>query len=259
VIGDRGAAGERSEGLALIVGLAAVVSSVLYFATDLIELARGGFSPAQLVLTLVAEAAIPPFVIGLYAIQRPRMGRLGLVAAVGYAYSFVFFAGTVVFALVNKTSDWSALVDRLGPWVGIHGALMVIAGLVFGLAVIRSGVLPRWTGATLMVGVVLVAASAGLTDVAQTASAGVRDLAFFGMGSSLLLARLGRVRDSGSHDRSRAHTHSTGGVGVATQPSGRHTITHAQPLIENRDTVETRRHKRKGPVSRHEEELHAEG
>jgi hypothetical protein len=40
-----------------------------------------------------------------------------------------------------------------------------------------------------MAGVVLVAVSSGLSDVAQAAAAGVRDLAFAGMGVSVLLAR----------------------------------------------------------------------
>ena len=87
----------------------------------------------------MAEAAIPLFVIGLYAVQRPRIGRVGLVGAVGCANSFVFFTGTVVYALATKTNDWSALVDRLGPWVGIHGVVMVLAGLAFGFAVIPRG------------------------------------------------------------------------------------------------------------------------
>jgi hypothetical protein len=200
---DRPVAGRQPGSLSLIVGLAAVVFSALYFVSDLIELAQGGFSTAQLTLTFVAEAAIPLFVIGLYAVQRPRIGRVGLVGAVGYAYSFVFFTGTVVYALATKTNDWTALVDRFGPWVGIHGAVMVLAGLAFGLAVIRAGVLPPWTGVTLMAGIVLVAVSSGLPDIAQTASAGVRDLAFAGMGASLLLARRGRMRRSGP--RHRAH------------------------------------------------------
>jgi hypothetical protein len=200
VTGDRPVAGRQPGSLSLIVGLAAVVFSALYFVSDLVELAQGGFSTAQLALTFVAEAAIPLFIIGLYAVQRPRIGRLGLVGAVGYAYSFVFFTGTVVYALATKTNDWSALVDRLGPWVGIHGVVMVAAGLAFGLAVIRAGVLPRWTGVTLMAGVVLVAVSSGLPDVAQTASAGVRDFAFAGMGASLLLARRGRMHRSGHRE-----------------------------------------------------------
>jgi hypothetical protein len=36
-------------------------------------------------LTLVAEAAIPVFVIGLYVVQRPQIERLGRIIAVAYA------------------------------------------------------------------------------------------------------------------------------------------------------------------------------
>lgn len=57
------------------VGLAAAVFPGLYV-SDLIELAQGGFSTPQLVLTLAAEAAVPFLVIGLYLLQRPRIGNL---------------------------------------------------------------------------------------------------------------------------------------------------------------------------------------
>jgi hypothetical protein len=128
------------------VGLAAVLFSAIYFVSDVIELAEDGFSTPQLVLTYVGEAAIPLFVLGLYAAQRPVIGRLGLVGALGYAYAFIFFTGTVTFALANHTRNWDALVDRMGRWISIHGALMVLAGLAFGWAVIRARVFPRWTG-----------------------------------------------------------------------------------------------------------------
>jgi hypothetical protein len=94
--------------------------------------------------------------------QRPWIGWLGLIGAVAYAYSFIFFTSTVVFALVDGTKDWDALNAQLGWWVTIHGVVMVIAGLAFGLAVIRAGVFPRWSGAALMAGVVLVAVSSAL-------------------------------------------------------------------------------------------------
>lgn len=173
----------------ILVGVAAVVFSALYFVSDLVEFAQGGFSTPQLVLTYVAEAAIPLFVMGLYSVQRPRIGWLGVFGAVAYAYSFIFFSGTVVVALANRTRDWDALVAQFGPWVTFHGALMLVAGSAFGVAVIRAGVLPRWTGVMLVAGVILVGASSVLPAFAQAASAGVRDLAFAGMGASLLVAR----------------------------------------------------------------------
>jgi hypothetical protein len=173
-------------GLAVLVGLSAFAFSLLYLLTDLIELIQDGFSTWQLALTYAAEAAIPLFVLGLYAAQRPRIGSLGLVSALLYAYVYVFFTATVVYALVRDTSDFDALNDEFGAWMTIHGALMVLAGVGFGVAVVRARTLPRWTGLTLMVGVVFVAAASGLSDPVQTVAAATRDLAFAGMGLALV-------------------------------------------------------------------------
>ncbi len=163
-----------------------VVGSALYFFTDVIEAAQGGFSATQLWLTLIAEAAIPVMVIGLALAQAPRLGRLGWASAWIYAYSYVFFTATVIYALVNTTPDYEALQADLGPWMLVHGALMVVGGLGFGAAVLRAAVLPRWAAIALMLGVVLVAVSQELPELAQAAIAGVRDVGFAGMGMGLL-------------------------------------------------------------------------
>ena len=186
-----GIAGPRASGdtssIAVLVGLDAVIFSAVYLVSDLLELVHGGFSTSQLILTYAAEAAIPLFVLGLYAVQRPQIGRLGLASAVLYAYTFVYFTSTVVYALVERTTDWQALEQRLGIWITIHSALMIVAGIGFGIAVIRARVLPWWTGATLIAGMVLMVGTLSLPAAAQTASAAVRDLGFAVMGAELLL------------------------------------------------------------------------
>jgi hypothetical protein len=169
-----------------LVGLMALVFSALYLSSDVIEAIQGGFSDGQLWLTFVAEAAIPVFVIGLYVVQRPQIGRLGQLSAVAYAYSFVFFTGTVVYALIHETSDYDDLARDLQPWMTIHGAIMVLAGAGFGVAVIRARVLPRWTAIALMAGVLLVSLSQTLPEGPQLLAAGIRDLAFAGMGAAVL-------------------------------------------------------------------------
>jgi hypothetical protein len=169
-----------------MAAMAALAFSALYLVSDTIEALQGGFSDSQLWMTLVAEAAIPVFVIGLYRAQLPQIGRLGRIGAMSYAYSYVFFTGTVVYAMVHQTSDFDALSHDLRPWMALHGAIMVLAGLCVGVAVIRAGVLPRWTGIALMAGVVLVAFSQNLPEGPQVFAAGVRDLAFAGMGAALL-------------------------------------------------------------------------
>jgi hypothetical protein len=169
-----------------LVGLAAVLFSSIYVLSDLIELAQGGFSPVQLALTYAAEAALPLFVLGLYAVQRPSIGGLGLVGAIGYAYSYVAFTATVVYSYVEHVPDWVALTRRLGSWFLVHGAVMVVAGVCFGLAVVRAGILPRWTGYALIAGVCLVAVTAGAPDPVRVAAATVRAAAFAGMGLAVL-------------------------------------------------------------------------
>jgi hypothetical protein len=180
-----------------VLGISALLFSALYFLSDGIEAMQGGFSNSQLLLTLVAEAAIPVLVLGLYAAQRPQIGRLGLISAFAYAYAFVFFCGTVVYALVNETSDYSALSHDLGALMSLHGAIMVFAGIGFGIAVFRAGVLPSWTGLALGVGVTLVAATQTAPEGVQLLAAAIRDLSFGGMGLALLRSRpIGRPLDA---------------------------------------------------------------
>ncbi len=82
--------------------------------------------------------------------QHLRGGWLSLVGAVSYGAAFTFFAGTAMYALVRKTSDYATMVGELGSLHMVHGVLMVVGGLLVGVAVVRAGVLPRWTGDCMM-------------------------------------------------------------------------------------------------------------
>ena len=77
----------------------------------------------------------------------------------GTSVSAVFPAGGPTGDLITDLVDYSARTGKLGASMTIHGAIMVIAGIGFGLAVIRASVLPRWTGVALAGGVVAVAAT----------------------------------------------------------------------------------------------------
>jgi hypothetical protein len=175
--------------LAGLAGVAAVVFPLVYFASELVEVAQGNFTTARLALAYIGEAGIVFAVIGLYAVQRPRIGRLGLYRALAYAYSFVFFASTVVYALVAGSKNWTAVTDVFGGWLTLHGAIMVAGGLAFGLAVIKTAVLPRWTAVCLMAGVVLVAAAAGMSTAVRAGAAALPQAAFIGMGVIVLRDR----------------------------------------------------------------------
>ncbi|MCU1688414.1 MAG: conserved rane protein of unknown function [Pseudonocardiales bacterium] len=182
-----------SRWLATTVGVSAIGFSLLYLASDIIEVVQRGFSTERLVLTYIGEAAIPLFVLGLYSLQRPAIGRLGLLGAVAYSYAYVFFTSTVMWALVARATDYDGVTDAFGAWMLVHGAIMLIGGVAFGVAVVRAQVLPRWTGICCAAGVVLVAAASGLPVAARTLAEAVTAVAFIGMGYSLL-TRYGRDR-----------------------------------------------------------------
>ena len=184
--------------LRLLVGVTAICFTAVSLISDLVEVAQRNFSTFRLSLTYIGEAGIPLFVIGLYAVQRPRIGRLGLAGALAYAYAYVFFTSTVVYALVAGTRNWKALTQVFGGWMMLHRAIVVVGGVTFGLAVLKAGVLPRWTGACLMVGVVLVAAASGMSNLARTFAAAGPDAAFIGMGAALLRGATSGQLDSPS-------------------------------------------------------------
>jgi hypothetical protein len=187
---DRTAA--RSDGLRL-VATAAILFPVVYLVSDLIEIAQGDFTTFRLTLTYIGEAGFPLFTIGLAALLHPRLPRWAVLGAVAYAYSFVFFTGTVIWALVAHTASWEVLGDDFGWWMTAHGAVMVLGGVAFGVGIARSEALPAWTGWALAVGVVLVAVASGMGNFERTIAASVSDAAFVGMGVALLRRSLRTV------------------------------------------------------------------
>lgn len=170
------------------LGGVAIGAATMHSLTDAMELMSGGFSTPQLALNYLAFLAMPFVAIGVFVAQRPRSAHLGLLGAVLYGASFVYFAGTSVVAFTARTPDYADLLQELGGIYTAHGALMVVGGWLFGASVVKAGVLPRWTGFTLMVGVTvnLVVTLAALPPAAQTLGSAVRNMAFVGMGVALM-------------------------------------------------------------------------
>jgi hypothetical protein len=85
----------------------------------------------------------------------------------------------------TEAEDFTALAGDLEPWMTLAGVVMVVSGVGLGVAVVRSAAYPRWTGWCLGVGVVLVAITTTAPVGLSLVAAGVRDLAWMGMGWAL--------------------------------------------------------------------------
>jgi hypothetical protein len=96
---------QHRETFSILVGLASITFSVVYLASDVIEVAQGNLSTFRLALTLAGEVAIPAFVMALYAIQCPRIRQLGLFGAVAYSYSYVFFTATLCSMPLSREAE----------------------------------------------------------------------------------------------------------------------------------------------------------
>ena len=177
-----------SRNLRLTIGLATLIASTLHILSDFLEVSGGGFSADQLWINYVAFLPIPFLMIGLYALQRPYASWMSLTGAIAYGASFIFFAGTTLYALVSQTEDYSTMVEELGSIYTFHGGLMVVGGLLFGASVIRAKVLPRWTGIMLIVGVILnlLLRLLAFPDLTQIVGSTIRNIALIGMGITIL-------------------------------------------------------------------------
>jgi hypothetical protein len=173
-----------------LIGWSAIAAPALHTLTDLLEGTQGGFSQPQLWLNYAAFVPVPAILIGLYAAQRPHISGLGLAGALSYGFAFVYFAHTTLVALSTHAPDYEALWSGLGGIYTLHGAVMVVGGAAFGWAALRAAVVPRWTAAVFLVGVVVnfVLALLPVPDLLQTVGTTLRNVGLIGMGWSLSLA-----------------------------------------------------------------------
>ena len=179
----------------MLVGLGAIASSTLYVVSDVMELAAGNLFTAQLVVTYLAEASIPFFVLGLNGLQQPRGGWASLAGALMYGFAFVGLSATVLYPMVTGVRDADVVFDAFGALYDLHAGLALLGGLVFGVSVLRARVFPPWTGVALVAGLLVTAGLtvAGLPEEVQTVGTAVRSVAFAGMGAACLRMRSTRT------------------------------------------------------------------
>ena len=167
-----------------LIAAGAILAPSLHTVTDLMEWLQGGFSPLQLWLNYLAFVPLSVVVLGLYAAQRPRISRLGLLGALGYGFAFVYFTHTTLLAIALGTPTYEALWAHLGRIYTAHGGLMILGGGAFGWATLRAGVVRRWTALLFLTGLAinLLLALLPAPDLLQILGTTVRNAGLVAMG-----------------------------------------------------------------------------
>jgi hypothetical protein len=174
--------------LKTVIAIVAIVAPALHLLSDMMEW-FAGFSPAQLWINYAAFVLMPFMIVGLYAVQRPRIGWSGLAGAVLYGISFIYFTHTTLYAIEGSVADYETLWNKLGVVYTIHGGLMIAGGLLFGLSSLKAKILPRWAVILFLAGIVmnLILGLLPLPDILQTIGSALRNFGLMGMGMGLLM------------------------------------------------------------------------
>ncbi|MBK7143118.1 MAG: hypothetical protein IPH75_13675 [bacterium] len=177
----------------MLIAGGAMLFPALHTLTDVIEWAQGGFSTSQLWLNYVAFLPLPALIIGLYAVQHPRISLIGLIGALLYGFAFIYFSYSTLSALANNAATYEELWANLSWVYTFHGGLMIAGGLLFGYATMRAGVLPTWATGLFLLGLTinLTVALLPVPDLFQTIGSGIRNAGLVCMGWAV--ARVGQT------------------------------------------------------------------
>ena len=199
-----------SSGLIKAAGVAAAIAGSIFVAVQVNHPAEAAFDTettewvmrcsAKWVMSVLALAGIA----GMYLRQHRQAGLLGLVGYVVFTLGYLTLFAVQVIAtavlpalldsnpgyvmdVVNAAAGGKPVGDIGGMQVvlNVAGAGYVLGGLLFGIALFRTAILPRWASALLAVSTVSTAALAVLPDAFNRPFAVPEGIALIGLGVAL--------------------------------------------------------------------------
>lgn len=199
-----------SSGLVKAAGAAAATAGAIFIAVQVNHPSITAFdtqttewvlrSCAKILMAVLALAGIT----GIYLSQHRQAGLLGLIGYVVFAVGYLtiltveVIAATILPALLDTDPGYvqdvlvaatggtpSGDIGGLQVVLNVSGAGYILGGLVFGIALFRTGVLARWASVLLAVSTTATAALAVLPDSFNRPLAIPEAIALIGLGVSL--------------------------------------------------------------------------
>jgi hypothetical protein len=156
-------AGSRWHGLALVIGGVLIALALLIHPNDAAD--PGAVLTARWMLahSLLLIGAIPALLglTGMYERTGGALALIGYLLTFGSLAGFIFAFGleALVVPVLAADATARAFLDPAGPLFGgplglvllVVGLAFTVGAIVFGIAILRSGAFPRWTGPLLIV------------------------------------------------------------------------------------------------------------
>jgi uncharacterized membrane protein YdcZ (DUF606 family) len=164
---------------------------VLFLAFPLLGYGLAGFmhpffyrvEEALLFFIAVALVLVPVGMVGFHALQRHSYGRVGLAG-----FWLVVIASLLVAAGVADYFIWGDVLQELPPVWLVWGVLGLLVGfLLYGMATLQAGMLPRWCGVAFIAALPVALALSGQLSFASMF--GVFGLAWLALGYALWTRR----------------------------------------------------------------------
>ena len=199
-----------SSGLTRAAGVAAAVAGSIFIAVQVNHPAESAFDTetTEWVVRCTAKAVMAALALagiaGMYLRQHRQAGLLGLAGWVVFSLGYlIMFSVEVIAATVLPTlldTDHAYVMDVVSAAAGgkpegdigamqlvlnLAGAGYMIGGLLFGIALFRTGILARWAAALLAVSTVGTVALAFLPDAFNRPFAVPEGVALIALGISL--------------------------------------------------------------------------
>lgn len=199
-----------SSGLIKAAGVAAAIAGSIFVAVQVNHPAEAAFATetTEWVLRCSAKGVMSVLALvgiaGMYLRQHRQAGLLGLVGYVVFTLGYLtLFTVQVIAVAVLPTlldSDPGYVMDVVNAAAGgtpdgdiggmqvvlnVAGAGYILGGLLFGIALFRTAILPRWASALLAASTVGTAALAVLPDAFNRPLAVPEGIALIGLGVAL--------------------------------------------------------------------------
>lgn len=155
----------------------ATIGYLSWIGSEVAELLANGYTPLVFVLTAIYHLLASIGIWGLHAAQMPGAVKLSSIGASLISLSFLVLVYFPIGAMQAGLTP--AEYAYANPFFQLVGMINIAGFIVFGVAIYRAGVFPKWAGPVIAIGNILFAV--------LLATGGGRPLNFFSIGLAMII------------------------------------------------------------------------